>query len=189
VDEVANKIIQNTKTKKTKIELDKLYEGEYLFKAEHQVPLLRYIYGLPLCEENERIDAVTLVGVCEAALDFGMMSLHELGLRELKELLVGLLQYLEVDGRGHISGDFEPFVKVLRDLFEPEVSNLSDGLELPVVDLVVEVCCTYFTHFAYSKDFEGFWEQQPMLLLAMLRYAACRGPRDNILNRDPRKGI
>jgi hypothetical protein len=56
-----------------------------------QVALLRYMYGLPLCKEDERMSAVDLSDLCDAALDFGVPGLQEHALLKLEELLVGLL--------------------------------------------------------------------------------------------------
>jgi hypothetical protein len=144
--------------------------------------LLRYLYGLPLCEENESMDAVTLVGMCDAALWFGMPDLCDHGLRKLKELLAELLIPAVATGRwpNCCNGELEPFMKELQDLFKPETANLSDDSCNPMVQMVARVCCTNFAILECDEDFTEFMQDQPQLSWAMLRYAAlCK---ENILH-------
>jgi hypothetical protein len=152
--------------------------------SKHEVPLLRYIYGLPLCEENEHPEVVILASLCEA-LSFSddLPGLHDHVLHKLEELLVGLLHGIVVGPADvcsrlrDLDQPLEPFPKQLGDLLKPEhVDTKEEGIsDQKLLRMAAKVCCTHFTILGVSPGFRAFCFKHPNLQWSMMYYSALHG--------------
>jgi hypothetical protein len=171
---VADGISQDVDVNDTNVDIDKVYEVAGSSKC--QTPLLRYLYGLPLCEANEHLDAYTLGSLCEAAEGFGIDDLLEHALRKLEDLIVGLLDGIAVDGDSSsqtvdLDQRLEPFIKQLRNVLKLE--GVDSDNEVPRI--TTKVCYTHFTILGRSRDFQKLCNQHPSLLWDMLHYSTSHG--------------
>jgi hypothetical protein len=94
----------------------------------------------------------------------------------LKELLAGLLHGIAVKTEAwpEYDKDLQPFMEEFQNLLQPEAEVVGDGCEDYVMDVVAEVCCTYFSLLEKSERFRDYCEAHPKLSWAMLRYAGSR---------------
>jgi hypothetical protein len=135
--------------------------------------LIRYIYGLPSCDDGDcDLDAVTLVRLSESGDKFGVPGLREHALSEsekrLKYLLEGVLAESE---KGQPSkASLRSFVREVNNLCEElwiDCDLDSDGTD--AMEVVVKTCCT---HYSVLRQCKGFNDLYSELMRSMLQYTA-----------------
>jgi hypothetical protein len=146
--------------------------------SEYEMPLLRHIYGLPLCKESDSLDAVILASLCEAlGFSSDLPDLHDHVLDKLEELLVGLLRGIDVESGPRprdLDQKLEPFLKQLGNLFKPEHVD-EKIVDSALLEIAAKVCCTHFTILGVSLDFKAFCLKHSKLLWYIMSYSAFHG--------------
>jgi hypothetical protein len=145
------------------------------------VPMLRYLYGLPLCDEVEHVGALALRAMCDATSGLGIPNLRQHALSKLEELLSGHLQVRgvkPVDGEplphGYQDGNIGPFLFELDALLNAEEEDsFDDDTCSGAMEVVVKVCCE---HLEILRQFSEFHDRCPSKLYrSMLFYHRAHG--------------
>jgi hypothetical protein len=122
-----------------------------LDSPDYYVPVLRYLYGLPLCAEGEHMGALALKGMRDAAEGFEIPHLQKHALNKLEELLNG---HLRVGGVRPPTG--EPLPVGYQD------TSIGPFLfELDAMEVAVKVCCG---HLEILRQFPEFHDRCPSKL-------------------------
>jgi len=137
--------------------------------ADCYVPILRYLYGLPLCAEGEHLGALALRAMCDAGSGFGIPNLRQYALHKLEELLSG---HLQVDGikpadgqpltTGYQDTNMGPFLFDLDSLLTAdEEDSFDDDTYSEAMQVAVKVCCE---HIEILRQFPEFHDRCPSKL-------------------------
>lgn len=160
------------------IEIRDVYD---LDSVDYYVPLLRYLYGLPLCTEDERLGALALKAMCDAAPESEIPHLRQHALHKLEELLGGHLQVngvKPVDGEplppGYQDTNMGPFLFELDSLLTAdEDDSFDDDTYSEAMQVAVKVCCE---HLEVLRKFSEFHDRCPSKLYrSMLFYHRSHG--------------
>ena len=143
--------------------------------------MLRYLYGLPLCDEVEHVGALALRAMCDATSGLGIPNLRQHALSKLEELLSGHLQVRgvkPVDGEplphGYQDGNIGPFLFELDALLNAEEEDsFDDDTYSEAMQVAVKVCCE---HIEILRQFPEFHDRCPSKLYrSMLFYHRSHG--------------
>jgi hypothetical protein len=140
-----------------------------LDSPDYYVPVLRYLYGLPLCAEGEHMGALALKGMCDAAEGFEIPHLQKHALNKLEELLNG---HLRVGGVrpptgeplpvGYQDTSIGPFLFELDALLTSDEEQSYDEDEYSdAMEVAVKVCCG---HLEILRQFPEFHDRCPSKL-------------------------
>jgi hypothetical protein len=152
-----------------------------LDSPDYYVPMLRYLYGLPLCAEGERLSALALRAMCDAAGSFGIPNLRQHALQKLEELLSGHLHLQStkpIDGEplptGYQDNNIGPFLFELDSLLTAdEEDSFDDDTYSEEMQVAVKVCCE---HLEILRQFAEFHDRCPSNLYRnMLFYHHAHG--------------
>ena len=132
-----------------------------LDSPDYYIPVLRYLYGLPLCTEGKNLGALALRGMCDAACGFRISSLHQHALEKLEELLSGHMQVEGVrppDGEplpsSYQDTNIGPFLFELEALLTAdEEDSYDDDTYSEVMQVAVKVCCEHLEILRQSSEF------------------------------------
>ena len=155
------------------INIEDVYD---LDSPDYYVPVVRYLYGLPLCAEGEHMGASVLKGMCDAAQGFDIPNLHQHALSKLEDLLSG---HLRVEGvkppdqkllpMGYQDTSIGPFLFELDALLtSDEEEHFDDDTYSEAMQVAVKVCCE---HIEILRQFSEFHDRCPSKLYrSMLFY-------------------
>lgn len=135
------------------------------------VAVLRHTYGLPAFEKEEEkpcYRASNWKKMYYAADALGIPSLRELAVARLDKALIELL----IDSStGHVAGQAQNY-----DFFEVADGDYSDVSQRSTFrDVILKLCCRYYTQLLICYDFRVLIERKPGLLRCMLDYVSRRG--------------
>lgn len=158
-----------------------MFDLSDVFSAPEEVnrAVIRYIYGLPLFDEEEVSEENTASSdrlrlwkdLCRAAEGFGIPSLHTLAVDKYRQLLEQLLS----DTAHGLPGDKR---YVAQFLGEAEAIYKADNVaekSASAQSLIAKLCCKHFTDLSKLNSFGLFSEEHPKLLRGMVDYAARHG--------------
>lgn len=173
-----NSIGSEAETPAYVVEIRDVYD---LDSPDYYVPVLRYLYGLPLCAEGEHLGALALKAMCDAASGFGIPNLRQHALHKLEELLSGHLQVDSIkpaDGQplpwGYQDASIGPFLFELDALLTAdEEDSFDDDTYSEAMQVAVKVCCE---HLEIRRQFSDFHDHCPSKLYrSMLFYHRANG--------------
>jgi hypothetical protein len=148
------------------VEMKDVYD---LYSPDYYVPVLRYLYGLPLCAEGEHMGALALKGMCDAAQGFDIPKLRQLALRMLGELLGSHRRVESVKTLGgeplpvgYQDTNIGPFLFELDALLASDDDDgWGDNTYTDAMEVAVKVCCE---HLEILRQFPEFHDRCPAKL-------------------------
>jgi hypothetical protein len=152
-----------------------------LDSPDYYVPMLRYLYGLPLCTQGGHLGASALRGMCDAASGFGIPNLRQHALHKLEELLSAHLRVQGVkpaDGEplplDYQDANIGPFLFELDALLTTDAEDSFDeDTYSEAMQVAVKVCCE---HLEILRQFSEFHDRCPSKLYrSMLFYHRSHG--------------
>jgi hypothetical protein len=148
------------------VEMKDVYD---LDSPDYYVPVLRYLYGQPLCAEGEHMGALALKEMCDAAQGFDIPRLRQLAMRMLEELLSSHLRVESVKPLGgeplpvgYQDTNIGPFLFELDALFASDDDDgWGDDTYSDAMEVAVKVCCE---HLEILRQFLEFHDRCPAKL-------------------------